>query len=108
MAEYIEREAAIKEFSNNGSIFVYGKQQCKAIVSRLNDIPASDVAPVRHGKWVDDKGNLVPWDEKNKNCPSNSAFCSVCGDWLTASDEYPTIGKFCPNCGAKMDMEDGE
>ena len=46
MAEYIEREAAIKEFSNNGSIFVYGKQQCKAIVSRLNTIPAADVRPV--------------------------------------------------------------
>ena len=44
--EYIEREAAIKEFSNNGSIFVYGKQHCKAIVSRLNSIPAADVRPV--------------------------------------------------------------
>lgn len=44
--EYIEREAAIKEFSNNGSIFVYGKQKCKAIVSRINAIPAADVRPV--------------------------------------------------------------
>lgn len=44
--EYIEREAAIKEFSNNGSIFVYGMQQCKAIISRINAIPAADVRPV--------------------------------------------------------------
>ena len=46
MAEYIEREAAIEAFSNNGSIFVYGKPKCKAIVSRLNSIPAADVRPV--------------------------------------------------------------
>ena len=58
MAEYIERDAAIKEFSNNGSIFVYGKQQCKAIVSRLNTIPAADVRPVvtcgkcKYGKYT--------------------------------------------------------
>ena len=46
VTEYIEREGAIKEFSNNGSIFVYGKQHCKAIVSRLNAIHAADVRPV--------------------------------------------------------------
>jgi hypothetical protein len=54
------------------------------------------------GHWIDDKGNPVPWDELNPDCPAHGASCSVCGDWLTASDEYPAKGLFCPNCGADM------
>ena len=128
MAEYIEREAFIAEqrhlycencarrkgMKNGKMKFVYaiGEVPCRAcdigdMLDSVEDYPAADVIPVRHGRWVDDKGNPVPWDEWNKNCPRNSAFCSVCGDWLTASDEYPVTGNFCPNCGAKMDG-DGE
>ena len=33
---------------------------------------------------------------------TGSVWCSECGRWLTASDEYSCFGKFCPNCGAKM------
>lgn len=64
-------------------------------------IPAADVRPVVHGKWIDSKGNPAKWDDMN-NCPIN-AYCSICGDWLTASDEYPAVGHYCPNCGAKME-----
>lgn len=66
------------------------------------DCPLPDVREVVRGKWMDDNGKTVPWDKLNKNCPAHSAFCSVCGEWLTASDEYPAIGNFCPNCGADM------
>ena len=31
-----------------------------------------------------------------------SVKCSECDEWLTASDEYPCNGNYCPNCGAKM------
>lgn len=75
---------------------------------RLKRIPAADVRPVVRGKWVDNKGSPVPWGEKNKNCPIHSAYCSVCGEWLTASDEYFVIGNFCPNCGADMREEELE
>ena len=34
--------------------------------------------------------------------PFGWAMCSACGEYLTASDEYPCIGHFCPNCGAPM------
>ena len=56
---------------------------------------------VKHGRWVDSKGDTVAIDADG--CPLHSCTCSVCGEWLTASDEYACIGNFCPNCGARMD-----
>lgn len=57
----------------------------------------------RLGRWVDEEGNRLPWDEQEKDCPHGSAYCSLCGEWLTASDEYHVVGKYCPNCGARME-----
>lgn len=53
----------------------------------LNGVPAVDVAPVIHGRWIDipDKPE---WDQK---------MCSVCGDYRCCQ------GNYCSNCGAKMD-----
>ena len=98
MTDYISREAAKKAVVEAVG---KGHSPFNAIVM----LPVADVVPVVRGKWVDDKGNLVPWDELNKACPRGSASCSVCGEWLTASDEYPVIGNFCPNCGADMREE---
>ena len=46
MAEYIEREALIKQFESNGSRFTYGKKIVDGIVSRINMQPAVDVVEV--------------------------------------------------------------
>lgn len=46
MAEYIEREALIKQFESNGSHFTYGKKIVDGIVSRINMQPAVDVVEV--------------------------------------------------------------
>lgn len=46
MADYIEREALIKDFQTNGSVFVYGVSTINAIVSRINRQPAADVVEV--------------------------------------------------------------
>lgn len=67
-------------------------------------IPAADVAPVVHGRWESDHGIPIQWDKYNPGCPAGSSYCSVCGEWLTASDEYASVGRYCPNCGAKMDL----
>lgn len=49
MAEYIEREAALMKLMLDG---------CSAKnVQSVMDIPAADVAPVVHGKWVPSDGN---------------------------------------------------
>ena len=100
MAEYIEREAAIavieekqKELCPVGMYSrhaVYGSDREKfdaweEIIEAIEAIPAADVQPVRHGRWIK-RG----W----------STVCSECGeDYAFAKRNY------CPNCGAKMDKE---
>lgn len=52
------------------------------------------------GEWLDKDGNKVEIDDNG--IPKDSCWCSVCDEWLVASDEYSTKGNFCPNCGADM------
>ena len=99
MAEYIEREAAISALCYDCS----ATQDCRpgercADYIRLKNIPAADVAPVRHGRWVAESVNSL-------------CSCSCCGKTAPYDVEADTIMywpglNYCPNCGAKMDKED--
>lgn len=77
--EYISREAAkfcVKEHYDD------------AIIIALNKLPAADVAPVRHGRWINHGWSTV---------------CSECGeDYAFAKRNY------CPNCGARLDLEEDD
>lgn len=71
----------------------------------LSFLPAADVAPVVHGKWEYNKdatdwgiGGYVCSECKNKN---NNLPCS-----RVKSVRMFSGAKYCPNCGAKMDLED--
>lgn len=77
MKEYIEREAARRAIEHADPAFCY----C------IDHVPAADVAPVIHGKWIEDGGVQV---------------CSNCGE-EHAWEEYRAT--YCEDCGAKMDME---
>ena len=86
MAEYIEREAAIRVV-NEQSSFTMTRS---GLIDSISKLPAADVAPVRHGQW--EPGNPI---------------CPVCG-----GDKFKDLDAdiwcdwqpdFCPNCGAKMD-----
>lgn len=46
----------------------------------------------KHGRWKTVNTNLFPVQQ-----------CSVCG-----CGTMPTDWNFCPHCGAKMDLEEGE
>ena len=87
MPEYIEREAikaAVRKRLNNSLIIGW-------LISIINEVPTANVAPVVHGEWVVcGDGDNVPW------------MCSHCGK--TTAHKYKVMyGKYCPNCGAKMD-----
>lgn len=69
----------------------------------MSEMKKEPTVELKHGHWIDENGKPASWDDMNIGCPSVSCFCSKCGDWLTASDEYPARGYYCPNCGAKMD-----
>ena len=94
MTEYIEREAAVKVFNN----FDAGRADSppftlltpEEFAEYLYELPTADVAPVRHGRWVD---NGIP--------DSMLSGCSVCGFTCGSSSFF-----YCPNCGAKMDESD--
>lgn len=61
----------------------------------IEDMPAADVAPVRHGQWEEasDGDGIV--------CPfCRTDFCTIIYD-----TEY---FNYCPNCGAKMDEKEND
>lgn len=60
----------------------------------IDDLPAVDATPVRHGRWI--------------NQGFNPVRCSVCGvtpNALRGTTVQPDF-KFCPYCGARMDGGD--
>lgn len=96
MAEYIEREAAIKDICNRLSN-EYGVYS--VVKNLINHVPAADVAPVRHGRWIEVKGFTgVEAFGYREECVDGFA-CSVCGKEVDVSEGY---FNFCPNCGADM------
>jgi hypothetical protein len=83
MDEYIERKAIRDALYDADAITMSG-------VKILNQFPVADVAPVRHGRWIDGDP-YCPICRKDK-------FIGLDADvW---SDWQPD---YCPNCGAKMD-----
>ena len=82
MAEYIKREAAI-------DLITRRYENPEICMQEINSIPAADVAPVVHGRWVTHyrSGTTVA-----------EGYVSTCCDmWNNRESDY------CPNCGAKMD-----
>lgn len=86
MAEYIPREALVHRLKNP---YLFNITQ--RIFEIISEIPAANVAPVVHGRWVHDGRRIesgIDW-----------CHCSECGK----SDNFCTRTNYCPNCGAKMD-----
>lgn len=94
MAEYIRRDyaidAALDVYYDTPDIDLSGEKFEAAILK----IPAADVAPVVHGRWV-----LL--DE----CYNEGVYCSACHKkvYKKCYANQKIKSKFCPHCGAKMD-----
>lgn len=84
MAEYIDRDEVIawiwkqKRLSKGYAVMV------------IQDLPAADVAPVQHGRWIEDH-DYIKCPECSVMVKRDFTFFDI-GDW-----------NYCPNCGAKMD-----
>lgn len=90
MAEYIEREAFLEKMKRTDRYF--------SVKFDVEEFPAADVAPVKHGRWV---MTLYTTSSKRGRVVSNKKFaCSECG---YGNGRKQT--NYCPNCGAKMDLE---
>jgi hypothetical protein len=98
MKEYIEREQAIALFypvdpENDGSdgctiVYKSGNFSSSEIEAMLLDLPAADVAEVRHGRWIFEPGKIP--------------YCSECKEYSDDGDKGATT---CPWCGARMGKE---
>ena len=96
MDEYIEKKALMvalcKEIIGDGDYYNGKDDMQDEIRDMVSRFPAADVAPVRHGQW-----------ECAEPCP-------VCGrgrfEGLDADIWSDWEPPYCPNCGAKMDLED--
>ena len=118
MAEYIERDAAIRALLNDSPEQVSYSRENAADCIRYMD--AADVVPVRHGRWI-----LEAHDERVNYRWNVTAECSECCNekkeiWAgffayivpsiarsvaLTSAKRVKLSNYCPNCGAKMDLE---
>ena len=101
MAEYIEREEIFRllhKFYYKNPPYERSYQEgynrgLDCASHEIGKLTAADVAPVRHGKWIENYG------------APNVKRCSVCKTERWAKDSW---WRYCPNCGAKMDGKKGE
>ena len=89
MAEYIERESAIKSLLNDSPEQVSYSREDAADCIRYMD--AADVAPVRHGRW-----EIVVGSDGKEHM-----VCTGC----RKQQDLTGVFSYCPNCGAIMDLE---
>ena len=102
MAKYIDRGDLIEWLKRIRLIDLSdGRGLCRVIMEddfkkAINKMPKgiiADVAPVRHGRWV----------EKEKYTFGIMYDCSLCENRIL-DNGHPW--NYCPNCGAKMDGGD--
>ena len=96
MAEYINREAIMKfpirkdhcDKEHANEHFING---IESVLEYVENLPAVDVAPVRHGRWEKQRG-IYSCSECGMTCPYD-VQADVIEYWAC---------NYCPNCGAKM------
>lgn len=86
--DYIGREEIIKRIRSTK----WPDYIKDVLIEEVTLIPAADVRTVEHGKWVWD-GDTLDWEKRY--------FCNRC-EWKTYKRS-----DYCPNCGAKMEVQDG-
>ena len=119
MSDYISREAALEAAEHaygewnlamaaaDGARqinLVYKRQELlKAVASVFDIVPAANVEPVRHGRWVVDYPDGTIYEGTALRLMFALITCSECGKTF----ELAKIGKarYC-TCGSKMDLEE--
>ena len=95
MAKYINLEELMKfpirrnhyDKEHGNEHFIYG---IETVLEYAENLPAADVAPVRHGHWI----------EQEKYTFGTMYDCSICDNRILDNGHS---WNYCPNCGAKMD-----
>lgn len=62
---------------------------------RIDELPTVDAKPVVHAKWIREDVEGLGWHRICSNCRNNILFNYYGND---------VFSKYCPHCGAKMDL----
>ena len=96
--EYIEREAAIAKCReivacewNHRASPVSWADAYEQFAEDVEALPSADVAPVRHERW-----EIVVGSDGKEHM-----VCTGC----RKQQDLTGVFSYCPNCGAKMDLE---
>lgn len=82
-----EAQSAFEELGGESGIIA---EAFEDLANELEDFPATDVAPVRHGRWA-------------LNKKYGDYECSECGQGDVKAMDFTNLKmRYCPNCGAKM------
>lgn len=105
MAKYIKKETAIRALLNDSPEQVGYSREDAADCIRYMD--TADVAPVRHGRWLNIEEYTVlsyntyfPMTTTSETCSECSVRSAFLGKKSYVKDNH------CPNCGATMNLED--
>ena len=97
--ELVDREKLLKDMGERPKVNGSGLYALGAVnqydMDRLavETAPTVDAVPVKHGRWIHHKGGY-----------SDHYECTVCGKSIVLTAKWD----FCPMCGARMDLKDGE
>ena len=107
MADYMNKEVFLSSMGLTGDETKYGNRDAEhqhrsystymsyEIIDSVEDsIVEEELAPVRHGRWINERMLVGGFAEK-WGCD-----CSECGKTIKEPLWKPN---YCPNCGAKMD-----
>lgn len=84
-------EAHLNDVINDKFVDADFKKACWGISIYLDTVPTIEAETVKHSKWIKFPGVIE---------------CSICGGWI--GKEHTFGYKYCPHCGAKMDLEELE
>ena len=95
MAEYIKKEDIEQKIQDGLNNLALGHDAIE-VLGMIYEMPAADVAPVRHGRW---EARAIPRSDPDGDWIALEYHCSLCNRLEYRKENY------CPNCGAKMDLE---
>lgn len=100
MSDYIDRQAALdaiqaeREYMTRREEWLAEHILTHCGYRIIEDLPAADVEPVRHGRWI------YGTDEETGEQDIVAWTCSLCGE------KTPWQPRYCMHCGARMDGDE--
>lgn len=103
--EMINKEEALRELR-----LWIEKGECRSALATFyirRRLVGLDATKVTTAHWTNGLGKVLKMDADGVpevGFNDDGAWCSNCKEKLIGSKVYDTIGRYCPNCGAKMEV----